>query len=47
MLGAEELAVDRSGEEVLADIGSKERCKDAEGAARVERDSRLSRSECG
>jgi hypothetical protein len=47
MLGAEQLAPDRSGKDVLADIGSKERREDAEGAARVERDGRLSLSSVG
>ncbi|HET6836387.1 MAG TPA: hypothetical protein VFH24_00020 [Gemmatimonadales bacterium] len=41
VLSAKQLTADRAGEDVLAGVGSKERCEDGKGAARVERDGGL------
>jgi hypothetical protein len=44
MFGTEQLTADRAGEDLLAGIGAEERGEDGKGAARVERNGRLSRS---
>jgi hypothetical protein len=42
VLGAEQLAADRTGEDILAGVGAEKRGEDAEGAARFERDGGVS-----
>jgi hypothetical protein len=42
VFGAEQLTADRAGENVLAGIGLEQRTENGKGAARVERDGRVS-----